>query len=58
MLPYRHRHQDDHNCDKLEVPKPRMAATKELVQKIVGQLQFSTATCFYVTHFLFTLDHY
>ncbi|XP_029001562.1 AN1-type zinc finger protein 1 isoform X2 [Betta splendens] len=30
-----HRHQDDHNCERLEVPKPRMAATKELVQKIV-----------------------
>ncbi|KAG7462219.1 AN1-type zinc finger protein 1 [Solea senegalensis] len=30
-----HRHQDDHKCEKLEVPKPRMAATKELVQKIV-----------------------
>lgn len=30
-----HRHQDDHKCEKLEVQKPRMAATKELVQKIV-----------------------
>ncbi|KAF3836649.1 hypothetical protein F7725_029207 [Dissostichus mawsoni] len=30
-----HRHQDDHECEKLEVQKPRMAATKELVQKIV-----------------------
>ncbi|XP_029935877.1 AN1-type zinc finger protein 1 isoform X2 [Myripristis murdjan] len=30
-----HRHQDDHKCEKLEIPKPRMAATKELVQKIV-----------------------
>uniref|UniRef100_A0A4W5NKS0 Zinc finger, AN1-type domain 1 n=1 Tax=Hucho hucho TaxID=62062 RepID=A0A4W5NKS0_9TELE len=30
-----HRHQDDHNCEKLETPKPRMAATQELVQKIV-----------------------
>ncbi|XP_026148127.1 AN1-type zinc finger protein 1 [Mastacembelus armatus] len=30
-----HRHQDDHKCEKLELPKPRMAATKELVQKIV-----------------------
>lgn len=34
----RHRHQDDHKCEKLEVQKPRMAATKELVQKIVGKL--------------------
>ncbi|KAK9527643.1 hypothetical protein VZT92_014187 [Zoarces viviparus] len=30
-----HRHQDDHKCEKLEVQKPRMAATKELVQKII-----------------------
>ncbi|XP_026220106.1 AN1-type zinc finger protein 1 [Anabas testudineus] len=30
-----HRHQDDHKCEKLEVTKPRMAATKEFVQKIV-----------------------
>uniref|UniRef100_H3CJZ4 Zinc finger, AN1-type domain 1 n=1 Tax=Tetraodon nigroviridis TaxID=99883 RepID=H3CJZ4_TETNG len=30
-----HRHQDDHHCEKLEVQKPRMAATKELVQKII-----------------------
>ncbi|XP_062403192.1 AN1-type zinc finger protein 1 [Sardina pilchardus] len=30
-----HRHQDDHTCEKLETQKPRMAATKELVQKIV-----------------------
>lgn len=30
-----HRHQDDHQCEKLEALKPRMAATKELVQKIV-----------------------
>ncbi|XP_037550272.1 AN1-type zinc finger protein 1 [Nematolebias whitei] len=30
-----HRHQDDHKCENLEVQKPRMSATKELVQKIV-----------------------
>ncbi|XP_061821763.1 AN1-type zinc finger protein 1 isoform X1 [Nerophis lumbriciformis] len=30
-----HRHQDDHKCEKLEIQKPRMAATKELVQRIV-----------------------
>ncbi|XP_030625065.1 AN1-type zinc finger protein 1 isoform X2 [Chanos chanos] len=30
-----HRHQDDHKCEKLEIAKPRMAATQELVQKIV-----------------------
>lgn len=34
---HRHRHQDDHKCEKLETPKPRMAATQELVQRIVGQ---------------------
>ncbi|XP_046879833.1 AN1-type zinc finger protein 1 [Hypomesus transpacificus] len=30
-----HRHQDDHKCEKLEMPKPRMAATQELVKRIV-----------------------
>ncbi|XP_076868372.1 AN1-type zinc finger protein 1 isoform X2 [Brachyhypopomus gauderio] len=30
-----HRHQDDHKCEKMETPRPRMAATQELVQKIV-----------------------
>ncbi|CAL8399605.1 unnamed protein product [Arctogadus glacialis] len=30
-----HRHQDDHCCEKLVAPRPKMAATKELVQKIV-----------------------
>ncbi|KAF5901803.1 AN1-type zinc finger protein 1, partial [Clarias magur] len=30
-----HRHQEDHKCEKLETPKPRMVATQELVQKIV-----------------------
>lgn len=36
-----HRHQDDHKCEKLEVQKPRMAATKELVQKIVESKDLS-----------------
>ncbi|KAL6097711.1 zfand1 [Pungitius sinensis] len=36
-----HRHQDDHKCEKLEVQKPRMAATKELVQKIVESKDIS-----------------
>ncbi|XP_028925199.1 AN1-type zinc finger protein 1 [Ornithorhynchus anatinus] len=31
----RHRHQADHACEKLEVPKPRMAATQQLVRDIV-----------------------
>ncbi|XP_058232917.1 AN1-type zinc finger protein 1 isoform X3 [Hemibagrus wyckioides] len=30
-----HRHQEDHRCEKLETPKPRMVATQELVQKII-----------------------
>ncbi|KAJ8419174.1 hypothetical protein AAFF_G00006730 [Aldrovandia affinis] len=30
-----HRHQDDHKCEKLEMPKPRMAATQQLVKNIV-----------------------
>ncbi|RXM31348.1 hypothetical protein EOD39_7107 [Acipenser ruthenus] len=30
-----HRHQNDHECEKLEVPKPRMAATQQLVKEIV-----------------------
>ncbi|XP_076017254.1 AN1-type zinc finger protein 1 [Genypterus blacodes] len=38
-----HRHQDDHKCEKLEIPKPRMAATKELVQKIVESKQGTKA---------------
>lgn len=37
FLPHSHRHQDDHKCEKLVVQKPRMEATKELVQKIIGQ---------------------
>ncbi|XP_068090962.1 AN1-type zinc finger protein 1 [Hyperolius riggenbachi] len=31
----RHRHQSDHECEKLETPKPRMAATQQLVKEIV-----------------------
>ncbi|KAF7691815.1 AN1-type zinc finger protein 1 isoform X2 [Silurus meridionalis] len=30
-----HRHQEDHNCEKLEKPKQRMVATQEHVQKIL-----------------------
>ncbi|TNN57935.1 AN1-type zinc finger protein 1 [Liparis tanakae] len=36
-----HRHQDDHKCEKLAVQRPRMAATKELVQKIVESKDIS-----------------
>lgn len=35
--PCRHRHQSDHDCEKLEVAKPRMAATQKLVRDIVGE---------------------
>ncbi|XP_024896943.1 AN1-type zinc finger protein 1, partial [Pteropus alecto] len=31
----RHRHQSDHECEKLEVPEPRMAATQKLVKDII-----------------------
>ncbi|XP_040289056.1 AN1-type zinc finger protein 1 [Bufo bufo] len=31
----RHRHQPDHECEKLEAPKPRMSATQQLVKEIV-----------------------
>ncbi|XP_053323961.1 AN1-type zinc finger protein 1 [Spea bombifrons] len=30
-----HRHQPDHECEKLEIPKPRMCATQQLVREIV-----------------------
>ncbi|XP_075439137.1 AN1-type zinc finger protein 1 isoform X1 [Ascaphus truei] len=30
-----HRHQSDHQCEKLDIPKPRMAATQQLVKGIV-----------------------
>ncbi|MXQ95515.1 hypothetical protein E5288_WYG013354 [Bos mutus] len=32
-----HRHQSDHECEKLEIPKPRMAATQKLVKDIIGK---------------------
>ncbi|XP_027733009.1 AN1-type zinc finger protein 1-like [Vombatus ursinus] len=31
----RHRHQSDHECEKLEVPQARMAATQQLVKEII-----------------------
>ncbi|KAF3822577.1 hypothetical protein GH733_007951, partial [Mirounga leonina] len=30
-----HRHQSDHECEKLEIPKPRMAATQKLTEETV-----------------------
>ncbi|KAG8520513.1 AN1-type zinc finger protein 1 [Galemys pyrenaicus] len=32
----RHRHQSAHECEKLEIPKPRMIATQKLVKDIIG----------------------
>nr|XP_033789843.1 AN1-type zinc finger protein 1 isoform X2 [Geotrypetes seraphini]XP_033789844.1 AN1-type zinc finger protein 1 isoform X3 [Geotrypetes seraphini] len=40
----RHRHQSDHECEKLECTKPRMAATKQLVQEIVESKKCSPRT--------------
>ncbi|XP_043945305.1 AN1-type zinc finger protein 1 isoform X2 [Protopterus annectens] len=36
-----HRHQMDHNCEKLETPKPRMSATQHLVKEIVDSKKTS-----------------
>ncbi|KAK2527923.1 Zfand1 [Columba guinea] len=33
----RHRHQSDHECEKLETPQPRMVATQQLVKHIIGK---------------------
>ncbi|OPJ83606.1 AN1-type zinc finger protein 1 [Patagioenas fasciata monilis] len=33
----RHRHQSDHECEKLNMPQPRMAATQQLVKHIIGK---------------------
>ncbi|XP_066122497.1 AN1-type zinc finger protein 1 [Saccopteryx bilineata] len=40
----RHRHQSDHECEKLEVPKPRMAATQKLVKDIIESKTEETAS--------------
>ncbi|XP_029447421.1 AN1-type zinc finger protein 1 isoform X2 [Rhinatrema bivittatum] len=40
----RHRHQSDHECEKLESPKPRMAATQQLVQEIVASKKSNLET--------------
>uniref|UniRef100_A0A6J0T799 AN1-type zinc finger protein 1 isoform X1 n=1 Tax=Pogona vitticeps TaxID=103695 RepID=A0A6J0T799_9SAUR len=40
----RHRHQSDHECEKLEIPKPRMAATQQLVRDIVESKKGGTAS--------------
>ncbi|XP_060055524.1 AN1-type zinc finger protein 1 isoform X3 [Erinaceus europaeus] len=38
----RHRHQSDHECEKLETPKPRMAATQKLVKEIIDSKSVET----------------
>ncbi|XP_044279833.1 AN1-type zinc finger protein 1 [Varanus komodoensis] len=38
----RHRHQLDHECEKLEIPKPRMAATQQLIKDIVESKKDTT----------------
>uniref|UniRef100_G1T7L5 Inositol monophosphatase 1 n=1 Tax=Oryctolagus cuniculus TaxID=9986 RepID=G1T7L5_RABIT len=40
----RHRHQSDHECEKLEIPKPRMAATQKLVKDIIDSKTKETAS--------------
>ncbi|GAB5584067.1 AN1-type zinc finger protein 1 [Prionailurus iriomotensis] len=40
----RHRHQSDHECEKLEIPKPRMAATQKLVKDIIDSKTGGTAS--------------
>ncbi|KAF5926355.1 hypothetical protein HPG69_011486, partial [Diceros bicornis minor] len=55
MCPYceknfclRHRHQSDHECEKLEIPKPRMAATQKLVKDIIGKY-LESLFCYFLT---------
>ncbi|XP_023596064.1 AN1-type zinc finger protein 1 isoform X3 [Trichechus manatus latirostris] len=36
MAVLRHRHQSDHECGKLEISKPRMAATQRLGKDVIG----------------------
>ncbi|NXR15658.1 ZFAN1 protein, partial [Semnornis frantzii] len=38
----RHRHPSDHECEKLDTPKPRMAATQQLVKDIIGKYNSKT----------------
>ncbi|XP_048364250.1 AN1-type zinc finger protein 1 isoform X1 [Sphaerodactylus townsendi] len=40
----RHRHQLDHECEKLEIPKPRMAVTQQLVKNIVDSKKETKVT--------------
>ncbi|XP_072590524.1 AN1-type zinc finger protein 1 [Vulpes vulpes] len=40
----RHRHQSDHECEKLEIPRPRMVATQKLVKDIIDSKTRETAS--------------
>ncbi|XP_065759241.1 AN1-type zinc finger protein 1 [Muntiacus reevesi] len=40
----RHRHQPDHNCENLEVPRPRMAASQKLAKGVVDSKTGETAS--------------
>ncbi|KAM4823811.1 AN1-type zinc finger protein 1 isoform X3 [Urocitellus parryii] len=40
----RHRHQSDHECEKLEIQKPRMANTQKLVKDIIDSKTGETAS--------------
>ncbi|XP_059984161.1 AN1-type zinc finger protein 1 isoform X6 [Lagenorhynchus albirostris] len=40
----RHRHQSDHECEELEIPKSRMAATQKLVKDIIDSKRGETAS--------------
>ncbi|KAM9690420.1 AN1-type zinc finger protein 1 isoform 3-T3 [Dama dama] len=51
MCPYceknfclRHRHQSDHNCEKLEIPRPHMAASQKLVKDVIDSKTGETAS--------------
>ncbi|XP_025025144.1 AN1-type zinc finger protein 1 isoform X2 [Python bivittatus] len=39
----RHRHQSDHECEKLEIPQARMAVTQQLIKDIVDSKKEATA---------------
>nr|XP_034980925.1 AN1-type zinc finger protein 1 [Zootoca vivipara] len=41
---FRHRHELDHECEKLEIPKPRMAVTQQLVKDIVDSKKKATVS--------------
>ncbi|KAM6456622.1 AN1-type zinc finger protein 1 isoform 3-T3 [Liasis olivaceus] len=43
MVVLRHRHQSDHECEKLEIPQARMAVTQQLIKDIVDSKKEATA---------------